>query len=117
MFSIDSFIGHASHAPFTVPHMNPFISAMVFVNAEVLCNHTLAQRGHSADTARTSVRRRARSSAFRPVVVYDGACWKDRMVATDSPSAAEANRKKATRNRRSDKSWSESHRNGKMMRR
>ena len=42
MFSIDSFIGHASDAPFTAPHMNPFILAMVFVHAEVLCNHTLA---------------------------------------------------------------------------
>ena len=42
MFSIDFFIGHASDAPFLVPHMNPFIFAMVFVNAEVLCNHTLA---------------------------------------------------------------------------
>ena len=63
------------------------------------------------------MRRRARSSAFRPVVVYDGACWKDRMVATDSPSAAKANLKKATRNQRMDKSWSKSQANGKMMRR
>ena len=42
MFSIDSLIGHASDSPFTVRHMNPFIFAMVFVHAEVLCNHTLA---------------------------------------------------------------------------
>ena len=42
MFSIDSFIGHALDAPFTVPDMNSFILAMVFVNKEVLCNHTLA---------------------------------------------------------------------------
>ena len=42
-------------------------------------------RGNGERRPRTSVRRRARSSAFRPVVVYDVACWKDRMVATDSP--------------------------------
>ena len=74
-------------------------------------------RGNGGRRPRTSVRRRARSSAFCPVGVYGGVCWKDRMVATDSPSAAKANSKKATRNRRRDKSWSESHRNGKMMRR
>ena len=54
-------------------------------------------RGNGGTRSRTSVQRRARSSAFRPVVVYDGACWKDQMVATDSPSAAKANLKKATR--------------------
>ena len=42
MFSIDSFVGHASDASFTFPHMNPFIFAMVLVNAKLLCNHTLA---------------------------------------------------------------------------
>ena len=61
--------------------------------------------------------RRARSLAFRPVVVYDAACWKDRMVASDSPSVAKANFIKVTRHRRKDKSWSQSHRNGRMMRR
>ena len=63
------------------------------------------------------MQRRARSLAFRPVVVYNGACWKDGMVATNSPSLAKANLKKVKRNRRKDKGWSESHRNGKMMRR
>ena len=54
-------------------------------------------RGNGGRRPRRSVRRRARSPAFRPVVVYDGACWKDRMVAADSPLAAKANLKKATR--------------------
>ena len=66
---------------------------------------------------RTSVRRRARSLAFRRVVVYHGACWKGRMVATVSSSVAKANLKGATRNRRKAMSWSESHCNAKMMRR
>ena len=63
------------------------------------------------------MRRRARSLAFRPVVVYDGDCWKDRMVATHLPSVANANLKKMTKTRRKAKSLSESHRNEKMMRR
>ena len=42
MFSIDSFVGHASDATFTVPHMISFIFAIVFVNAKLLCNHTPA---------------------------------------------------------------------------
>ena len=42
-------------------------------------------RGYGRRRPRTTVRRHARSSAFRPVVVYDGACWKDRMVATNWP--------------------------------
>ena len=99
-----------------------------------LCRHSLSRRcthlhtgctsylrrtsqGNGGGRPRTSVRRRARSSAFRPVVVHDGGCWKDQMVATDSLSAAKANRKKATRNQRRDKSWSESDCNVKMMRR
>ena len=39
------------------------------------------------------------------------------MVATDWPSVAKANLNRATSNRRRAKSWSESHHNGKMMRR
>ena len=62
------------------------------------------------------MRRRARSLAFRPVVVYDGAFSKVRLMATVSPLMAKANFKKATRNRRKAKSWSESHCNGKTMR-
>ena len=42
MLGNDSFIRHASDAPFTVPQMNPFIFAMVFVNAGVLCNYMIA---------------------------------------------------------------------------
>ena len=72
-------------------------------------------QGNGGRRLRTSVPRHAGSVAFRPAVVYDGACWKDRMVASDSPSVAKANLKKGTRNRRKAKSWSESHRNGKMM--
>ena len=74
-------------------------------------------RGNGGKRPRTSVRGRARSLAFRLVVVYNGACWKDRMVATDSPSVPKANLKKVTRNQRRDKSLSQSHRNGEMMRR
>ena len=37
------------------------------------------------------------------------------MEATNSPSVAKANLRKATRNRRKGKSWSETHRNGKKM--
>ena len=73
-------------------------------------------RGNGGIRPRTSVRRRARSLAFPPVIVFDGACWKDRIVATNSPSVGKANLKKVTRNRRRAKSWSKSHRNGKMMR-
>ena len=63
------------------------------------------------------MRRRAKGLACRPAVVYDGACWKDRTVATNSLLVAKANLKKVTRNQRKAKSWFESHRNGKMMRR
>ena len=74
-------------------------------------------RGNGRRRLRTSVRRCARSLAFRPVVVCDCACWKGRMVATVSASVAKANLDKVTRTRRKAKSWSESHCNGKMMRR
>ena len=36
--------------------------------------------------------------AFRPVVVYDGACWKGRMVANVWPSVAKTDLKKAKKN-------------------
>ena len=74
-------------------------------------------RGNGGSWPQTGVWRHARSFTFRPVVVSDGACWKDRMVATDSPSVAKANLKKVTINRRKAKSWSESHRNGKKINR
>ena len=54
------------------------------------------RRGNGGRRQRTSVRRRARSLVFRPVAVYGGACWKGRVEATDSPSVANANLKKAT---------------------
>ena len=74
-------------------------------------------RGNGPRRPQTNVRRRATTLAFLPVVVYDGACWKGRMGATDSPSSAKANLKKATTNRRKANSGSASHGNGKMMRR
>ena len=113
---------------------NPFYVACA-TSVQALCNlckHSLSRccthlhtgctsylrrtsRGNAGRRPRTSVRRHARSLVFRQVVVYDGACCKDRIVATDSPLVAKANLKKVTRDRRKDKSCSDSHRNWKMM--
>ena len=41
------------------------------------------------------MRRCARSLVFRPVAVYAGAGWKGQVEATDSPSVANTNFKKA----------------------